>query len=115
MPCRRKEPPMAIDATPNARPTADALTDEELSHDIERITSSLANRTAETQHLAHDLRTAFGHISTLVAKHEAHGERLSGLEEAARAAIDLVTADAERRLAAAIERAENRVVESLTL
>jgi hypothetical protein len=106
---------MAIDATPNARPTADALTDEELSHDIERISSSLVNRTAETQHLAHELRTAFGHISSLVAKHEEHGERLSGLEEAARAAIDLVTADAERRLAAAIERAENRVVETLTL
>ncbi len=106
---------MALETTPDARPTADALTDEELSHDIERITSSLASRTAETQQLARQLRTAFDHINSLVAKHETQGDRLSGLEEAARAAIDLITADTERRLASAVERAENRVVESLAL
>lgn len=106
---------MALDITPTTRLAPDALSDAELTQDMERISGSLATRTAETQQIAQDLRSAFGHINTLITKHEAHGERLAGLEEAARVAIDIVTVDAERKLATAIDHAETRVVEALTL
>ena len=106
---------MALDITPNIRHAPDALTDAEIAQEIEQSAGSLAARSGESQQLARDLRNAFGHINTLIGKHELHGERLAGLEEAARVAIDIVSADAERKLATAIDRAETRVVEALTL
>ncbi len=53
--------------------------------------------------------------SSATAADPANGHTFSALEEAAHIAIDTVTNDAERRISAAIESAESRVVDALTL
>ena len=106
---------MALDTTFNNNPMADALSEEELGREVDRISSSLATRSPDAAQLANDLRLAFYHINLLIEQHATDGERLVGLEDAARMAIDIVTVDSERKLANAVERAETRVVEALSL
>ncbi len=100
---------MALDVNPNAHPLyADTLSEP----DLDPVAQALATRNAA---MRQEMQATQEQIARLAAQQDEAARRLEGLEQAARATLETAATESARRVALAVDAAETRMMEGLTI
>jgi hypothetical protein len=100
---------MALDVNPDAHPLyADTVSEP----DLDPVAQALATRNAA---MRQEMLATQEQIARLTAQQDEIVHHFEGLEQAARAALETAATEAARRVAQAVDAAETRVMEGLTV